>query len=299
MAIGLPMMVTSRKLARDYGGDPSKLLTLPDGSIARYQDFAADGTGPEETLLLLHGGAVSLESWSEWIERLRGRRRIVAVDLPGHGLTGAMVANDYTTEGMVKFVESFVSALGLEPFVLVGHSMGGHVAWRFALRHPGLVRKLVLIAPGGLAEAAGPRANAVRIASLPGGPWIIRLAATRARLGQGLREVVFDASKVTDDTIDRLYAMSQRAGSFQAMIARLRAPDFEPSAIRGLGEIKSPILLLWGKQDVVFPVHLSQAFENAVASTELVTYENCGHFPHEELPDRTVKDLLAFLERDG
>lgn len=291
-----PAALEPEVLAAEFGGPPSHFVRLPGGTVARYQDFSADGAAENETLVLLHGGAVSLESWTPWIERLRGTRRIVAIDLPGHGLTGATREDDYGIDGMTAFVESMARALGLQGgFVLAGHSMGGHVAWRFALSHPELVRKLVLVAPAGLAAVGGPQAQAVWLASLPGGPWILRVAASRARLGDGLRQVFHERTKVTESTVDRYWAMTRRTGSLDATIARLRLPGFESATIARLNELRMPVLVLWGHEDVVFPPNLALAIMRAVPSARVVTYEDCGHFPHEERPDETVRDLRAFL----
>jgi len=208
--------------------------------------------------------------------------------------------NDYGVDAMAAFVKAVIDRLGLQGGVVVaGHSMGGHVAWRFALLHPSLVRKLVLVAPGGLAAPGGPQAQAIKFASLPGGSWVLRLAVSRARLAEGLKKVFHDPALVTDEMIDRNWTMSRRAGSMDATIARLQAPSFEPAAIARLGELKMPLLLLWGKDDVVFPISLAPAITKAVPSARLVIYEGCEHFPHEERPDETARELRLFLQRDG
>jgi pimeloyl-ACP methyl ester carboxylesterase len=294
-----PPTIAAEVLASRYGGPPSQFLKLAAGTVARYQDFPADEGQTGAALVLLHGGAVSLESWTPWIARLRGTRRVVAIDLPGHGLTGVSDENDYGVEAMAAFVRVVIDTLGLRgSLVVAGHSMGGHVAWRFALRYPSLVRKLVLVAPGGLAAPGGPQAQAIKLASLPGGSWVLRLAVSRARLAERLKQVFHDPALVTDEMIERNWAMSRRAGSMDATIARLQAPSFEPAAIARLGELKMPLLLLWGKDDVVFPISLARAITQAVPSAHLVTYEGCGHFPHEERPDDTTRELRLFLQRD-
>jgi pimeloyl-ACP methyl ester carboxylesterase len=295
-----PPTIAAEVLASRYGGPPSQFLKLASGTIARYQDLPADEGQAGDALVLLHGGGMSLESWTSWIARLRGIRRIVAIDLPGHGLTGVTDENDYGVEAMATFVKAVIDALGLQGgLVVAGHSMGRHVAWRFALRHPSLVRKLVLVAPGGLATPGGPQARAIALASRPGGSWALRLAVSRARLAEGLKQVFHDPALVTDEMIDRNWMMSRRAGSMDATIARLQAPSFEPAAIARLGELKMPLLLLWGKDDVVFPISLAPTIMQAVPSARLVTYKGCGHFPHEERPEETTRELRLFLQRDG
>jgi pimeloyl-ACP methyl ester carboxylesterase len=127
---------------------------------------------------------------------------------------------------------------------------------------------------------------------------VLRLALSRARLAEGLKQVFHDPALVTDEMIDRNWTMGRRAGSMDATIARLQAPSAELAAIARLGELKMPLLLLWGKDDVVFPISLAPAITQAVPSARLVTYEDCGHFPHEERPDETARELRLFLQRD-
>lgn len=267
--------------------------------MARYRDYAA-AEDNRETLLLLHGGSTSLESWDAWIERLRGKFRIIAVDLPGHGLTGVTVENDYSTSGAVAFVEAFVRALGLvKPFVLVGHSRGGNVAWHFAITHPERVARLVLIAPGGIAPPAGPQGPAYKIALVPGGSWLLRRLLTRKRLQSGLQAVFYDESLVTPAMIDRYWAQSQQPGMCDAALARYRAPTVDAGMIARLNEIKVPTLLLWGRDDKVFPLETSSEFLAAIPDSQLVVYDPCGHFPMEEFPEHSARDLREFLSSTG
>jgi pimeloyl-ACP methyl ester carboxylesterase len=290
--------VAAETLQVRYGGPPSRFVELGPSTIARYQDFRATEEGDgDATIVLLHGGNLSLESFQPWIERLRGRTRVVAVDLPGHGLTGATGENDYGVRGLVAFVASFTSALGLvRPFVLAGHSAGGHVAWQFTLQHPERILKLVLVAPGGIEPPGGAQSAAIRLASLPGGQLILPLLLSRKRMEAGLKTAFYETSKVTADMVDRYWTMSRRRGTRAATIARLRAASVDPIALARLSEIKIPTLILWGENDVVFSLNQSRAFVDAIPSARLVACKNCGHFPIEEAPDHTFAELSTFLD---
>src|SRR5262245_19724330 len=107
-----PPTIAAAVLASRYGGPPSQFLKLAAGTVARYQDFPADAGQTGDALVLLHGGAMSLESWTPWIARLRGTRRIIAIDLPGHGLTGVTDENDYGVEAMAAFVRVVIDEIG-------------------------------------------------------------------------------------------------------------------------------------------------------------------------------------------
>ena len=80
---------------------------------------------------------------------LSGQARLISVDLPGHGLTGAWPRNEYTVEAYVDFIEALVDTLKIDRFVLVGHSLGGAVAWTFAATRPDRVSQLILVDSAG------------------------------------------------------------------------------------------------------------------------------------------------------
>lgn len=113
---------------------------------------------------------------------VRGSRRIVAVNMLGHGGTGVTKENDYTPDGMVRFLAAFTQVTGLDgPFVLAGHSMAGHVCWRFALAFPERLAGLILMASGGLAVPLGGAQTAMSIAQRPGGGILVQFLASRDR----------------------------------------------------------------------------------------------------------------------
>ena len=99
-----------------YAGPPSQFLTLREGTRAHVRD-----RGPRDalTLVLIHGSNASLYTWEPWAKRLSERFRVITLDLPGHGLTGAVPNRDYTQEGMVKFIDEVAGILGLHRFCLL------------------------------------------------------------------------------------------------------------------------------------------------------------------------------------
>lgn len=269
----------------------SKFIKLPDGSTSRYIDRGGDGPA----LILLHGGNCSLESWDAAADGIEGSARIIGVDMPGHGLTGPTPQADYSPMAMVRFLHQFTEAIALDRFAIAGHSMGGHVAWRYALEHPSRMSKLVLVATGGLANPTGIPGVGMHFAATGKGRAAMRAGASRARMEAGLREMFSVQSVITPDLVDRNWYMASRAGSLDATIARFRAPMFEPEAVARLPEIKAPALVIWGEDDNVFAVERANILTSAIPDCQLRVYEQCGHFPHEEHPDRTARDIAEFL----
>lgn len=288
--------VSAATLTRRYGAAPSKFLRLPNGTAAHYREYLPSGALSDTPLVLVHGGSLSLFSWEPWVQRLRSSVHIVSVDLPGHGLTGVTADGDYSPAALTTFVNVFTRALGLkEPFVLVGHSMGGHVAWRFALAHPERLAGLVLISSAGTADLGGPQGRSARLVRKFGGALLLRALLSRNRIASSLKAIVFDPSLITPEMIDRQWDMSRRPGAFDAAVARLRGASFDTSMVERLKEIRLPTLILWGREDVVFPLAEADVFTKAIPSARLVVYERCGHWPMEELPDRSAEELKEFI----
>jgi pimeloyl-ACP methyl ester carboxylesterase len=286
------------ELDQRYGGPPSQFLTLPSGTRVHFRDRPGPAGVP--TIVLLHGSNASLHTWEPWAAQFAGKLRVVSVDLPAHGLTGATIEDDYSLDGMVRFVDSFTRALGLsEPFVLAGNSMGGNVAWRFTLAHPDRVAKLVLVDSGGVVVPGPERPTPLvfRIARTPVLREILRVVTPRSFFESGLRDVFYDKSFVNAEMIDRYWQLNLRPGSRAANLARFSRPT-DVEAAKRLGEIKQPTLILWGREDTRIPVAAADVFKAALPNAKLIIYDHCGHLPMEEVAAQSADDVLGFVGKE-
>ena len=107
------------------------------------------GNPGAQTVILLHGFGSSLHTWEPWAQGLAGDLRVIRFDQPGAGLTGVDPTGDYSDERGMQVLLALLDQLGVARASVVGHSMGGRLAFRFAAAHPGRVDKLVLVAPDG------------------------------------------------------------------------------------------------------------------------------------------------------
>lgn len=276
------------ELQARYATDASRYIDVFDMPV-HYRD---EGEGP--TLVLLHGTGASLHTWQGWVDTLGYQFRVVRLDLPGFGLTGPDPDGDYSIERYVAFLDAFAMALGLDRFHLAGNSLGGEIAWKFALAHPSKVEKLVLIDAAGFPRAAAPNPSlAFRLARLPLLGNLLALFTPRSMYERSLLEVYGDDSKVTDELVDRYYELSLRPGNRQAFVARVRQADDDVAADpRG---ITQPTLIQWGMDDRWIPVGDGQAFKLAIEDSRLLVYPGVGHVPMEELPGPTARATLSFL----
>lgn len=250
-------------------------------------------SGPKDAspLLLVHGFGSSLHGWEAWAAALAGTHRVVRLDLPGAGLSGADPTGRYTDERGMELLLALMDRLGLPSADLIGHSMGGRLAWRFAAAHPERVRKLVLVAPDGFAS---PGIDYGRTPDVPLLAQLMRYSLPKPLVRASLTPAYADPALVTDALLTRYHELLLAPGVRQAIITRMQQsvlPDPRPILMR----IHSPTLLLWGAQDAMIPVANAQDYLRALPNARLVTLAGVGHLPQEEAPDASLSAVEAFL----
>ena len=284
----IPRVVLEAK----YAGPPSQFVVLSDGARVHYRD-----RGPRDApvLLLLHGSNSSLFDWEPWSQILSDKFRVITVDLPGHGLTGAVASGDYSEQGMAVFVKAFADKLGLGRFAIGGNSMGGGVAARFAELYPDRITHLILVDAVGMQSQFGDRIPlAFRLARVPVVNRLLLHITPRSLVVEGLNDAIVRKATLTDTTIDEYWDFARMAGTREATVARFRlSPD---SYVRDhVGAIKTPTLILWGKDDPVIPVAAAHAWAKAIPGSKLIVYPDTGHLPMEEDAPESARDVRAFI----
>ena len=259
------------------------------GMSVHYRD---EGSGP--LLVLIHGTAASLHTWDGWVDALQDDFRIVRLDIPAFGLTGPDPTDDYSIDRYVEFLEAFASALNLESFALAGNSLGGEIAWRYALAHPQRVNRLVLVDAVGYARSEGQKENlAFKLARTSGFKTVMSKITPRFLYRQGLLEVYGDDSKVTEELVDRYFRLSLREGNRRAFAERVIAAQVP---IKGdVRNITQPTLILWGADDLWIPLEHGRNFARDIDGSQLVVYPGVGHVPMEEIPEQSAADTRTFL----
>lgn len=274
------------RLARRYASVPASRFVRVQGMDVHYRD---EGTGP--AVVLLHGMGGSLHTWDGWVAALRDSLRVVRLDLPGYGLTGPFPHGDYRDSAYVAFLDAFLDAVGVRQASLAGNSMGGELAWRYALAYPGRVERLVLVDAAGYPYGEVP--GFFRLLGAPGLAPVLTKLSPRWMYANNLRQVYADDAKVTDTLIDRYYLLTRRAGNRDAFLRRALVSDSFPFA--RLRTLRVPTLVLWGAEDLWIPRALADTFAAYIPGARVIVYEGVGHLPMEEAPARSAADARRFL----
>ncbi|WP_432767888.1 MAG: alpha/beta hydrolase [Sphingopyxis sp.] len=280
-----------------YGGADAAFAAGPAGQRIHYRD---QGKRDGPAIVLLHGSNASLHTWEPLVQRLGADYRIVTLDLPGHGLTGATPDRDYGADGMIAAVDVVAAKLGLDHFVLGGNSMGGWVAWRYALAEPHRIDALLLIDAAGMPLRRGekrPESNVgFRLLEYPLGRWLATRITPRMLVEQSLRGSVARQAIVDEPMIDRYWELLRFPGNREATVLRSHL-DRNPAIAARIGEIKAPTLILFGKEDALINASAATTFHERIAGSEVVLLDGIGHLPMEEAPDATAAAIADFLTR--
>jgi pimeloyl-ACP methyl ester carboxylesterase len=268
-----------------YAPPPSRMVRV-GGMDVHYRD---EGSGP--AVVLLHGMGASLHTWDGWAAALRDSMRVVRLDLPGYGLTGPFPHGDYGNPAYVAFLDAFLDAVRVPRASLAGNSMGGEIAWRYALAHPARVERLVLVDAAGYPYGDPPAL--FRLLGTPGLAPLLSKLSPRWMYASNLRQVYVDDARVTDALVDRYYDLTRRAGNRGAFLSRALVTDTFPfAAIRA---VRAPTLVMWGAEDLWIPRAMADTFATYIPGSRVVVYDGVGHLPMEEHAVRSAADARAFL----
>jgi 4,5:9,10-diseco-3-hydroxy-5,9,17-trioxoandrosta-1(10),2-diene-4-oate hydrolase len=266
-----------------------------------------NGAGPAVSapVVLLHGGGPGASAWSNFGPNLpvfAERFRTLMIDQPGFGKSARPpVTGNYFTFA-AEALAGLLTALGIERVHLIGNSLGGGTAVRFALRYPERAGRLVLMGPGGLSLnvfAPDPTEGVKRLMEFaaPPGP-------SREKLAAFLRTLVHDQQLVTDELVDERFAAASDPEALAAM-ASLGASFFDPaSAEEGLlwreaHRLRQEVLLIWGREDRVNPLDGALVALKLIRRAQLHVFGRCGHWAQLEKFDEFNRLAISFLEADA
>ena len=273
------------------------------GMRLHYHEAApADTAEPAPAVVLLHGGGPGASAWSNFGRNLpvfAARFRTLMLDQPGFGRSDKPpVTGNYFTFA-AEAVAGLLDGLGIDRVHLVGNSLGGGTAVRFALRFPDRADRLVLMAPGGLGLnvfSPDPTEGIKRLMEFaaPPGPSPEKMAAF-------LRTMVFDQRLVTDELVQERYAIASAPDAIAAM-ASMGASFYDPAYAddgllwREAHRLRQRVLLLWGREDRVNPLDGALVALKQIRRAQLHVFGGCGHWVMLEKFDEFNRLALSFLE---
>lgn len=250
--------------------------------------------GVGRNVLVLHGLSDSERSWWPVMAELGEHYRVFGLDLPGCGLSGRPDAN-YSLDWQTGLVAAWLDHVGVTSCDVIGHSYGGGVAMWLLLQRAAAVRRLALVAPGGLGREV---AIELRLASLPfftercGQPWMG--AVTRLLLS-------LNGHSIRAEDRAQLLRFNTSPGTARAFARTVRDVIGWRGQTRHFLERASDIKalpairLFWGENDRIIPIQQGEAMAARLENCTLRRFPGAGHFLHWEQPHELACELLSYL----
>jgi pimeloyl-ACP methyl ester carboxylesterase len=269
-----------------------------DGTPVNYVDI---GEGDREPIVLVHGLAGQWQNWLENLPRLAQERRVIAPDLPGHGLT-PMPREQITISGYGRYVDALCQTLELGQVDMVGNSMGGFVAAEVAIQFPQRIDQLVLVSAAGIGSADVAKmpimtfGRLMRALASHGTASFDRSLAARPRSRHHTLALVarYPSRLKADLAYEGFFKGAGKPGFLDALRANLNY-DFRDR----LPEIRQPTLIVWGENDSIIPVRDAHEFERLIPDSRKVVMKATGHVPMAERPSTFNELVLDFLAETG
>jgi 4,5:9,10-diseco-3-hydroxy-5,9,17-trioxoandrosta-1(10),2-diene-4-oate hydrolase len=258
---------------------------LPSGLELHYLEH-----GSGLPVVFLHGSGPGASAYSNFKQNfpalVAAGYRAVLPDMVGFGHSDKPSGIDYTLDLFSSTVLELLDALEIGNCVLVGNSLGGAVALRIAIDHPGRVAKLVLMAPGGI-ESRETYFSMPGIQKMVSG--FVGEGFDRAGLRRMLELLVFDPGQVTDELVEERFNIL--ATQPKDVLARMKIPDLTPA----LTKIRCPVLGFWGINDQFMPPGGYEKILRACPDSRFVMLSSCGHWAMVEHAAQFNRQVLDFL----
>ncbi len=257
------------------------------------------GSGP--VIVLIHGITSDSSTWGEVMPGLAKQFTVIAPDLLGHG-GSAKPTGDYSLGAHASLVRDILQELGHDRATFVGHSLGGGVAMQMAYQFPERCERLILVDSGGLGREVS---LLLRAATLPGAEYVLpllthgRLLDAGRFLGRAMGAVGLGPGTDLRETARGHATLADRV-TREAFLRTVRSV-IEPSGQRVdatdrlyLAE-RAPMLFIWGQHDSLIPVSHAHSAHAHVPTSRLEVFEDSGHFPQLDEPQRFVDVLGEFI----
>lgn len=234
--------------------------------------------GEGEPLILLHGLFGALSNFGPLFEHFTKKYKVIVPMLPLY----SMPMLNTNVDNLARFLERFIKHKGYPHVNIIGNSLGGHVALVYCSRHHDMVRSLVLTGSSGLYENAF------------GGGFPRR--EDKEFIRKKVAVTFHDPKHADDALVDEVYETINDKAKL------IRILSLAKSAIRHnmateIPKLKMPVLLIWGKQDIITPPHVAEEFHSLIPHSELHWIDDCGHAAMMEQPDKFNSILERWLEK--
>lgn len=243
----------------------------------------------KDTLVLIHGLGADKDTWLKFAKYLTKSYRIIALDLPGHGLSTQDFSINYSVEVQAQCINELLRNLKIQHVHVIGSSMGGAIATKLAYMHPEIVSSLILIDSCGVFKTPS---YAYKLADELGYNPMLEIN-TKDDYKKMMSLAMSKPPFIPGFMLDVLTEDMKERVELNSKIFRDADADGDQMAI--LSKIKKPSLVVWGAQDKILHVDNAEVFNNELQNCSKVIIEETGHVPIVEKPKVAAKYITNFI----
>jgi pimeloyl-ACP methyl ester carboxylesterase len=271
----------------------------PVGTGEDAVKLAIHESGKGKPIVLVHGLGASSYTWHKIAPELAKTNRVIAIDLKGFGQSDKPLDTRYSIFDQAKLVDDFITRRKLRGVTLVGHSYGGGVALAVALNQMDAgkhqIEKLVLIDSVAYRQPLPFFFQVLRTPII--GELGMSLVPPEVQMTRALSIAYYKDEKVTADTVNHYASALHSEGGRHALFHTINSldPDAAEEISRRYPSLKTPALLLWCDHDKIVPIRFGKRLVSDLPNARIDVIEDCGHIPHEEQPEETLRAIQRFV----
>ena len=245
-------------------------------------------------IVFIHGTSASLHTWDTLSNLLKTNKKIIRLDLPAFGLTGPNRLNQYSFNYYNQFLDDFLLKLNVTQCIVAGNSLGGSIAWNYAIASPEKVKQLILLDASGYPKKDEKGSLGFKLAGIPVLNQALKHISPISLIRKSLEDAFYNKSLVTEKMVQQYHDMLLREGNRGAVLELFQHPmKADPAKIK---LITQPTLIIWGKEDQLISYKNAALFKQDIQNSQMLVLDKVGHIPMEEAPNQVASAILEFIK---
>ena len=245
-------------------------------------------------IVLIHGTSASLHTWDTLSSLLKANKKIIRFDLPAFGLTGPNRLNQYNFNFYNQFLDELLLKLNVTKCIVAGNSLGGSIAWNYAIASPDKVKQLILLDASGYPKKDEKGSLGFKLAGIPVLNQALKHISPISLIRKSLEDAFYNKSLVTEKMVQQYHDMLLREGNRGAVLELFQHP-MKPDATK-IKTITQPTLIIWGKEDQLISFNNAALFKQDIRDSRVLVLDKVGHIPMEEAPNLVATAILEFIK---
>ena len=269
----------------------SEFIDIDGVSVHYIMEGRMDDSLP---IVFIHGTSASLHTWDTLSNLLKTNKKIIRLDLPAFGLTGPNRLNQYNFNFYNQFLDEFLLKLNVTQCIVAGNSLGGSIAWNYAIASPEKVKQLILLDASGYPKKDEKGSLGFKLAGIPVLNQALKHISPISLIRKSLEDAFYNKSLVTEKMVQQYHDMLLREGNRGAVLELFQHPmKADPAKIK---LITQPTLIIWGKEDQLISYKNAALFKQDIQNSQMLVLDKVGHIPMEEAPNQVASAILEFIK---